>query len=922
MEVTMRDEMKKYKLLHSLPFDPTRKRMSVIIEDVSGKVANPKGGRTKAGREELAANDNRKIFLLCKGADVAIMDRVVAGDIESTQKMIDLYAELGLRTLSITQRSLSMEEFLYFDKELMEAKRTLENREKKLSALYGEIEQNLTLLGATAVEDKLQHEVPQTIEALRLAGIKVWVLTGDKEETAVNISHSAGHFNKEMLELRLTQVHSDEQCEEQLKQLIQSTTLCSPDTQHALIIDGQSLHWAMKKHMDWLLQLCLKCVAVLCCRMSPIQKAEIVAMVKRSKGHPVTAAIGDGANDVSMIQEADVGFGIMGKEGRQAVRNSDYAFGKFRFLRRAILLHGHFYYNRIAVLVQYFFYKNVAWITGQLLYAIFNGWSSQSLYDAFYLVFYNLTFTSLPILIYGLFEQHKSKEVLLNNPSLYRKITRNATLSWDQFLKWNLLGVWHCCVIFFGIYLLQKDGVSMFKSGETIGNYDYGSLIHFSCVTTVNVKLMIETYYWCIATSFAYLITYAGIIVLVAVYTNLFWPSSISSDDLYKAIAQLFSGPVPWLAMILVIILALIPDILIRVCKDIRFTHMKIDRYKEKRKKSFALVNRQAQVVSTSNGQRQQEVDKPLHKVTESIELKDRPNGTTKHSRLHGYVNTAMTMSSEDIPSATLANSEPGPPNSSHSTTSSPGANGMPSRKLSTDSCDSSIIATHFTTKASFTGSSPSHIVHTVDLHLQDPLSHVNSNHPSSVDTPNPVASQTALVVDIHTDDVHKSSDNNESTLGSRPDNTSFSGAHAQHDNNIPVPVDEVTYSNSHGYEGLSDTGTLPPHHVTTIQVKGGHVDQQATAATAVVDSLLPHDIRDGLSFKAQTPNANDALSLNATSLHNINDVQSLNVTNSHDIPSSVHSSPSHNVVVNLEPLQHPEPINKGSDCIREITKL
>ncbi|XP_059171339.1 phospholipid-transporting ATPase IF-like [Physella acuta] len=638
MEVTFHKKMKHFKLLHTLPFDPTRKRMSVIIED-----------------------DNGEIILMCKGADMAIIDRAVYGDIPETQKYIDEYAVLGLRTLSIAVRKLSQQDYKHYDQLLCEAKRSLVKRTEMLSELYNEMEDKLTLLGATAVEDKLQADVPQTIEALRLAGIKVWVLTGDKEETAVNISHSAGHFNTSMTELRLTQVASEEQYEAQITILLNNTTLSEPDVEYALIIDGKSLVFAFQKNVDWLRELCLKCVAVLCCRMSPLQKAQIVQMIKKCKSRPVTAAIGDGANDVSMIQEADVGFGIMGKEGRQAVRNSDYAFGKFKFLRRALLFHGHLYYHRIATLVQYFFYKNVAWITGQLFYAIFNAWSEQTLYDPFYLVFYNLCFTSLPILIFGIFEQHKAQDELLNRPALYRNVTRNAKLSWPQFIKWNMLGLWHCCVFFFVAYFLQWKGVPVFSAGEALGNYDFGTLIYFSCVASVNIKLMLETYYWCLPTFISYIITFLGIILLVAVYTNVFWPSFISStNDLYRALAQIYSCPVTWLAMFLMIVLALLPDYILRVVNDIKATKSsnKSARHFHKQNR-ISSANGQAQVGSTS-ARRPQEVDFTSNQTYgQEIELQSSPNGFNK--KLTGYVNPALSLSSENL-------SAPAPPTNTHHT--------------------------------------------------------------------------------------------------------------------------------------------------------------------------------------------------------------------------------------------------------------
>ncbi|CAG5135256.1 unnamed protein product, partial [Candidula unifasciata] len=192
-----------------------------------------------------------------------------------------------------------------------------------------------------------------------------------------------------------------------------------------------------------------------------------------------------------------------------------------------------------------------------------------SLYDPFFLVFYNLSFTSLPILSYGLFEQHIPKEELLNNPQLYRNISKNSTMSWSEFFKWNILGLWHCIVFFFGFYFLQWTGVSIFHSGVGIGNFDFGTLILVTCATSVNMKLMLETYYWCLPTVIAYTITFVGMVFLAAVYTNVFFPSFlVSHNDMFKVFNQIYATPTTWLTMVLLISAALLPDFVIRVCRD------------------------------------------------------------------------------------------------------------------------------------------------------------------------------------------------------------------------------------------------------------------------------------------------------------------------------------------------------------------
>lgn len=551
LEITFKGKMKRYQQLHVLEFDPTRKRMSVIIKNEEGEV-----------------------YLLCKGAESAILDRVIEGEKQITLQHVNEFATYGLRTLVLAQRKLSEKDIALFDAKLQDARTSLQNREEKLAEVFDFMENELHVLGATAIEDKLQEDVPKTIESLRMAGIKVWVLTGDKEETAVNISYSAGHFKQGMTELRLTKITDSIECAEAVRRhMISAENNFSQGKHNALIIDGTTLTHALYDHGDILRDLCHLCVAVLCCRMSPLQKAEVVKLIKNGKDAPVTAAIGDGANDVSMIQEAHVGLGIMGKEGRQAVRNSDYAFSKFKFLNRMLLLHGHFFYIRISTLVNYFFYKNVAFITAQLFYMFFSAFSQQSLFDSFYLMFYNITFTSLPIFLYSLFEQHTKQSTLLEQPQLYKKITRNRKLTKKYFIQWNALGLWHAVVFFFGVFLMFDGDITFYKDGKMMGNWMLGSVVYITCVLAVNIKLGLETYYWSAPIFFSYIFAFVGNVAMTSLYTGLLWPDFIIShqDFFHLFFVHVSCGPI-WLCMILLIVIALLPDILIRCITDIQKT--------------------------------------------------------------------------------------------------------------------------------------------------------------------------------------------------------------------------------------------------------------------------------------------------------------------------------------------------------------
>ncbi|VTJ78727.1 Hypothetical predicted protein [Marmota monax] len=329
-----RKEIEEYELLHTLNFDSIRRRMSVIVKTQGGD-----------------------ILLFCKGADSAVFPRVQNHEIELTKAHVERNAMDGYRTLCVAFKEITPDDYEIINRQLIEAKMALQDREEKMEKVFDDIETNMNLIGATAVEDKAWTE------------------------------------------------HQE----------------------YGLIIDGSTLSLILNSSQDSssnnyksiFLQICMKCTAVLCCRMAPLQKAQIVRMVKNLKGSPITLSIGDGANDVSMILESHVGIGIKGKEGRQAARNSDYSVPKFKHLKKLLLAHGHLYYVRIAHLVQYFFYKNLCFILPQFLYQFFCGFSQQPLYDATYLTMYNICFTSLPILAYSLLEQHINIDTLTADPRLY-----------------------------------------------------------------------------------------------------------------------------------------------------------------------------------------------------------------------------------------------------------------------------------------------------------------------------------------------------------------------------------------------------------------------------------------------------------------------------------------------------------------------
>ncbi|XP_074491180.1 phospholipid-transporting ATPase IF isoform X1 [Sebastes fasciatus] len=530
----------KYKLLHVLEFDANRRRMSVILQ-------TPSGGQV----------------LFTKGAESAILPFTTSGEIEKTRLHVDEFALKGLRTLVVACRHFSPEEYIEVDRHLNAARTALQQREERLQEAFSFIERDLNVLGATGVEDKLQDKVQETIEALRLAGIKVWVLTGDKHETAISVSLSCGHFHRTMNILELLQQRSDNECAEQLRRLDRRIKE-DHVIQHGLVVDGASLSLALREHEKLFMEVCKNCSAVLCCRMAPLQKAKVVRLLKTSPEKPITLAIGDGANDVSMIQEAHVGIGIMGKEGRQAVRNSDYAIARFKFLAKLLLVHGHFYYIRIATLVQYFFYKNVCFITPQFLYQFFCLFSQQTLYDSVYLTLYNICFTSLPILVYSLFEQLVHPHVLQNKPGLYRDISKNSLLSFRTFLYWTLLGFCHAFVFFFGSYILMGEDTTLMGNGQMFGNWTFGTLVFTVMVITVTLKLALETHFWTWMNHFVTWGSIAFYFIFSLFYGGIIWPF-LHTQDMYFVFVQLLSSGSAWFAIIIIVITCLFPDVVKKV---------------------------------------------------------------------------------------------------------------------------------------------------------------------------------------------------------------------------------------------------------------------------------------------------------------------------------------------------------------------
>lgn len=357
--------------------------------------------------------------------------------LEKTLNAIDEFSTEGLRTLLYSYKWIPAEEYKAWEAKYHEAKTSLTNRSTQIAEVGGHIETDLELLGATAIEDKLQEGVPEAIQKIRRAGIKMWMLTGDKRETAINIGYACKLIYDYSTVVILKK--NDDNLISKMTAL--GEELDTGKIAHCvLVIDGASLAVFENNPtmMSVFIELCTKTDSVICCRASPSQKALIVTNIRLKNKDLVTLAIGDGANDIAMIQSADIGVGITGKEGLQASRSSDYSIAQFRYLLKLLFVHGRYNYVRTSKFVLCTFYKEVLFYLTQMIYQRQTMFSGTSLYEPWSLSMFNTLFTSLPVICIGMFEKDLKPMTLLAVPELYTMGQKCQAFNLKIFLVWML----------------------------------------------------------------------------------------------------------------------------------------------------------------------------------------------------------------------------------------------------------------------------------------------------------------------------------------------------------------------------------------------------------------------------------------------------------------------------------------------------
>ncbi|KAF9181025.1 hypothetical protein BGZ50_005755 [Haplosporangium sp. Z 11] len=592
-----------YEQLDVIKFNSTRKRMTVIVREP----------------EELGG----RILLLTKGADNVIFERLNQETKEDalrdqTEQDIEAFSNMGLRTLTLAQRVLDQATYDAWTAKYAEAGKALDDRAKKMDQVAEEIERDLTLLGATAIEDKLQEGVPDSIAALREGGIKVWVLTGDKLETAINIGFASRLLEKDM-KLEIMKMGRNEKPEQVLKRFKtmvddvlsgrasaeeldaselatgsnnndrehDTRPLSSPTTQpsigntwdekhlpptpsstsllrdpaasghqpqrqqdHALIVDGSALKILLDDpdaRKD-LIKLSDVCFSVICCRASPLQKALVVELIRRGK-KTVCLAIGDGANDVSMIQAANIGVGIAGQEGMQAAMASDYSITQFRFIRKLVLVHGHWGYMRIAEMILNFFFKNVLWVAAVLWFQIYCGFSAMLFYDYTFVSLYNLMLTAVPVLVLGATDQDLTAPYILRYPGVYKLGIHQKRYSQYRFVAYMLDGVWQSLIVFwfwrgvYGMNILDRSGIDA-------SLLEFSTSVAITNVVIASLYVGLHTYHWTWLMHFAVWGSIIFLVLLVLIY------GAFVSSPIYHVALRLFGQGPFWFMLILSVLCA------------------------------------------------------------------------------------------------------------------------------------------------------------------------------------------------------------------------------------------------------------------------------------------------------------------------------------------------------------------------------
>ncbi|KAH8582397.1 P-type ATpase [Cryptosporidium sp. chipmunk genotype I] len=594
-------ELLDVELLAKIPFTSDRKRSSVVVRI---KRLNSENNEKDIGT--MSELYRERIMVFSKGADSTMIPLLKQSHLENFQKDLEIgnkMANQALRVLCVTEKEISEEEFADWNQKYQLAVNSVENRESSLQEVASLIEKDLILQGVTGVEDRLQDEVPETIKCLRDAGIKIWMLTGDKVETAREIAASAGLLipGQEILELTERTCSSKSEIKKKVlsiskslgidfeadkserllrKVKISSSNSEKKETNFSIVIDGailaeifsgslanndftseckrfEEITSSISSIEKLFVQLCCKCHTVVFARFAPSQKGNIVRIVRKHMDE-VTLAVGDGANDCNMIQTANVGVGIRGLEGNQAFLTADYGVTSFKDLKVLLLVHGRLAYRRICKLALYMFYKNLTVGIPVFIYGFFTLWSGTRLYFDYWYQVYNVILSSVPIIVVSIFDFDVTKSESLSKPHLYRFGPDNKFLNSKVCLIYLLDSAWHIFVVFTIPYILfGVNSTNVFGSNQSI----VGATIYYLVILVVNVKVLL------MADHIHYLLGFAVAFSLFSWICTLFVcaASFTIGSDVYTLWIPLYNNVLLWITLISGLSISLWPDYFFKV---------------------------------------------------------------------------------------------------------------------------------------------------------------------------------------------------------------------------------------------------------------------------------------------------------------------------------------------------------------------
>ncbi|KAL2815996.1 hypothetical protein BJX63DRAFT_389031 [Aspergillus granulosus] len=413
------------RILDIFPFTSESKRMGIIVQF-----------ETEKGILDSPVEED-EIWFYQKGADTVMTSIVAANDWldEETANM----AREGLRTLVVGRKRLSSLQYQEFADNHKKASLSLQARDIGMAKVVSEyLEHDLELLGVTGVEDRLQRDVKPSLELLRNAGVKIWMLTGDKVETARCVAISAKLVARGQYIHTVAKLKDKSAAQETLDFLRNKTDCC-------LLIDGESLALMLTQFRSAFISVAVLLPAVIACRCSPTQKAEVADLIRHHTKKRV-CCIGDGGNDVSMIQAADVGIGIVGKEGRQASLAADFSITQFHHITKLLVWHGRNSYKRSAKLAQFIMHRGLIISACQTMYSIASHFDPKGLFINWLMVGYATVYTNAPV--FSLVLDRDVDEQLANlYPELYKELKTGRSLSYRSFFTWVLVSVYQGAVI-------------------------------------------------------------------------------------------------------------------------------------------------------------------------------------------------------------------------------------------------------------------------------------------------------------------------------------------------------------------------------------------------------------------------------------------------------------------------------------------